>query len=84
MYFIKFLASISVSNAPIEINVGVAETKGFPISGAYYKDIYNEFDNLIADGIKKFHMPLQQASVMLETILTQKEAAQSKTRRAGS
>lgn len=31
MYFIKFLASISVSNAPIEINVGVAETKDFQL-----------------------------------------------------
>lgn len=58
----------------------------FDVLGHSYAviDIYNEFDNLIADGIKKFHMPLQQASVMLETILTQKEAAQSKTRRAGS
>jgi hypothetical protein len=39
-------------------------------------DAYNKVDRLLGDSIEKFHMPLQQASTMLETILAQKDAVQ--------
>lgn len=45
---------------------------------------YTKVERIIGASIKKFHMPLQQASAMLETILTQKDVAQPMLRQTKS
>lgn len=41
---------------------------------------YSKFDELTKKSFAKFHMPLEEASAMLETILTQKDTMQSRMR----
>lgn len=56
----------------------------FDVTAHSYKIVgpYTELDDLTKDGVSKFHMPPELASAVIENILTQKEAAQARMRRA--
>jgi len=58
----------------------------FDVLNHSYKviDVYTKLDEITKESIKKFHMPLEQASEMLEQILTKKEAAQARMRQKKS